>query len=65
MVPGETTETTEMVASEGTTWTIQNSWGTGWGESGMIRLDVREGGGVCGVNVIAEQIDMVENWTAP
>jgi len=60
MVPGETTTTTEMVGSSESTWTIQNSWSAGWGEDGMVRLAVKEGGGVCGVNVIVEQIDMAE-----
>ena len=29
---------------------VRNSWGTGWGESGYIRIGVTEGLGTCGIN---------------
>ena len=32
------------------TWTLQNSWGTDWGESGFIRIRYYEGDGVNGMN---------------
>jgi len=32
-------------------WKIQNSWGQGWGDNGFIKLNIREGNGVCGINV--------------
>jgi cathepsin L len=31
-------------------WTIQNSWGADWGESGTIRLERHPEGGYCGMN---------------
>jgi len=33
-------------------WTIQNSWGTGWGEKGFMHIEVTEGWGVSGINTI-------------
>ena len=29
---------------------VRNSWGTGWGESGYIRIGITEGLGTCGIN---------------
>lgn len=31
-------------------WTAQNSWGTGWGERGFVRLEAAEGAGVSCTN---------------
>jgi C1A family cysteine protease len=31
-------------------WTVRNSWGTGWGESGYFQVEQTEGLGVCGIN---------------
>ena len=29
---------------------VRNSWGTGWGESGYVRIQTSSGRGVCGIN---------------
>merc|ERR1712003_284798 len=31
-------------------WVIQNSWGTGWGDSGFARIEATDGNGVCYMN---------------
>jgi len=44
----------EMVSSGNTVakdyWLVQNSWGTSWGESGLIKMSIIGGRGECGVN---------------
>jgi len=39
-------------------WKIQNSWGSGWGDRGFIRLEITEGTGVCSMNEVVEWVDM-------
>ncbi|CAI5536894.1 unnamed protein product, partial [Closterium sp. Naga37s-1] len=33
-------------------WIIRNSWGGEWGYNGHMRMDIRQGDGVCGINVL-------------
>ena len=37
-------------------WTIQNSWGTGWGMEGLIKLEVSDGIGTSGVNQLMQSV---------
>ncbi|GJP71081.1 hypothetical protein CLOP_g1942 [Closterium sp. NIES-67] len=33
-------------------WIIRNSWGTQWGDQGHMRMDIRSGDGICGINTL-------------
>jgi C1A family cysteine protease len=32
-------------------WLMRNSWGTSWGESGYMRLQIVDGNGICGIQM--------------
>ena len=33
-------------------WILRNSWGTGWGDRGFMRMGISGGDGICGINVL-------------
>jgi len=41
---------------------VQNSWGTGWGDGGFIKIAVEEGRGVSGMNGEIEYVTVKETF---
>jgi len=37
-------------------WLVKNSWGASWGSHGFLKVAVKEGKGICGVNQQVSQI---------
>lgn len=51
-----TPEETRVIGSY---WTIQNSWGVGWGDGGFMNMAVTDGGyGVCGMNNYMDYLEI-------
>ena len=38
-------------------WKLQNSWGASWGDGGFIKVAIRAGIGVCGMNSYLQYVD--------
>ena len=45
-------------------WKLMNSWGTGWGDHGYLRVQITDGVGVCGMNRWVQYAEW-ENYTDP
>lgn len=43
-------ETSETLTFDQEYWLVQNSWGTGWGDNGYVKIGVEDGVGVSGMN---------------
>lgn len=41
-------------------WKVMNSWGTGYGVNGFIKIAITEGTGVCGINSVIEWVESNE-----
>ncbi|CAI5518905.1 unnamed protein product, partial [Closterium sp. Naga37s-1] len=46
-------------------WIIRNSWGTGWGDQGHMRMDIRSGDGICGINTLPGLFPVVRSSADP
>ncbi|CAI5950205.1 unnamed protein product [Closterium sp. NIES-64] len=46
-------------------WIIRNSWGSGWGDQGHMRMDIRSGDGICGINTLPGLVPIVRNPADP
>ena len=38
-------------------WKLENSWGTGYGDNGFLRIEIGGGDGVCGINNVIEWVE--------
>ncbi|CAI5458510.1 unnamed protein product, partial [Closterium sp. Yama58-4] len=46
-------------------WIIRNSWGTAWGDQGHMRMDIRSGDGICGINTLPGLFPVVRSSADP
>ena len=54
-----TTTETQTVEKQVSYWIAQNSWGTGWGDGGFLKLERTDSGsGACGVNLDMMYVDV-------
>ncbi|CAI5978202.1 unnamed protein product [Closterium sp. NIES-64] len=46
-------------------WIIRNSWGTAWGDQGHMRMDIRSGDGICGINTLPGLFPVIRSSADP
>ncbi|CAI5953176.1 unnamed protein product [Closterium sp. NIES-64] len=46
-------------------WIIRNSWGTAWGDQGHMRMDIRSGDAICGINTLPGLFPVVRSSADP
>ncbi|GJP55420.1 hypothetical protein CLOM_g14372 [Closterium sp. NIES-68] len=46
-------------------WIIRNSWGTKWGDQGHMRMDIRSGDGICGINTLPGLFPVIRTIVDP
>ena len=44
-------------AGDANYWKVQNSWGTGWGDQGFIKMEISGGKGTCGMNSYSDWVE--------
>mmetsp|Transcript_74627 Transcript_74627/g.103627 ORF Transcript_74627/g.103627 Transcript_74627/m.103627 type:complete len:115 (+) Transcript_74627:663-1007(+) len=43
-------------------WLVRNSWGTVWGEEGYVKIAIKDGEGICGIQKSAIRATYVSVW---
>lgn len=38
-------------------WIMRNSWSASWGEAGYMRIAIKDGAGICGIQMMVDYAD--------